>query len=235
MKQKENGQGLVEYALLLTLIAAAAMLTLRMYGITVAQAYCNISSLFGLTENCENAYCQDSFTDGPGNWTTDQNNTLPDPRWDFENGQLCTSSSGAIYNTCSQALDTGDYTVNLDLTTLNKGNGYGLFFRSTLINGKVNGYTFQFDPGLNAFVFRKWVDGRELAPFAITKMPGYDWYGESHNIQVKAEGNTFTAYVDGVPILTGTDSTYPNGGAGLRTWDSTSLCTEDFSITPNQP
>jgi hypothetical protein len=234
MKKKTTAQGLVEYALLITLAAAAALLALRAYGFTLEQVYCNISARLG-SQTCALNYCGDDFASGAEGWNAGNNRTPPG-NWDFSSdGQLCAHGTGAIYNTCSEGIESGDYTINIDQATLFKGNGYGVFFRSTVENGKVNGYTFQYDPGLKAFVFRKWVDGRELPPLASAPAPKYDWYGEPHKIQVKVSGDTFTAYVDGVPVLTGSDSTYSEGGVGLRSWDSTDFCMDSFSVGPNQP
>ena len=234
--KKKNAQGLVEYGLLLALVAIALILGLQMYGISLEQVYCNIASFIGQTQVCEEmAYCRDNFSEGSGGWSTNIGGTPPG-NWQFLDGQLCGSNTGTIYNVCSQGLETSDYTINLGDIHLHKGDGYGAYFRSEIINGRVNGYTFQYDPGLRAMVFRKWIDGRELAPFAIYRVPNdYDWYSEPRNVEVKVSGNTFTAYVDGVPVLTAQDDSYPSGGAGLRTWDATQFCTNEFSILPNQP
>jgi hypothetical protein len=43
-------------------------------------------------------------------------------------------------------------------------------------------------------------------------------YNTPHQVQVVAQGNTFTAYIDGQAMLTATDSTYASGGVGLRSW-----------------
>jgi len=37
-------------------------------------------------------------------------------------------------------------------------------------------------------------------------------------------------FMDGVQVMTAQDSTYPAGGTGLRSWDSTTGCLNDFSI-----
>jgi Flp pilus assembly pilin Flp len=234
--QAGSAQGLVEYALLLVLIAIAVMLGLRIYGVTLEQTYCNIASFIGQTQACEEmAYCRDSFTEGSDGWSTNTGGT-PSGNWQFSDGQLCGSNASTIYNVCSQGLEVDDYTINLGNIHLHQGDGYGVYLRSEIVNGQVNGYTFQYDPGLRALVFRKWVNGRELSPFATYRVPsGYDWYSQPRNVQVKVSGNTFTAYIDGEAVLTAQDDTYPSGGAGLRTWNATQFCTDEFSILPNQP
>jgi hypothetical protein len=97
----------------------------------------------------------------------------------------------------------------------------------------MNGYSFQYDPGYypGSFIFRKWVNGREIAtPFAVSKAPGFDWYSAPRDVRVVVKGDTFTAYVDGQPVLTAQDSTYTSGGTGLRTWDSTQVCFDQFGL-----
>jgi len=235
MHKHNRAQGMVEYALLIILIAAAVLLALRLFGLSVRQVYCDLGNALGYAQACEAAYCDDDFSSNDANWAAN-NGAAPPAQWNFSDGKLCGSGSSTIYNKCSQTMPASDYTVKLDDISLQRGDGYGVYFRSELVDGKVNGYTFQYDPGLRAMVFRKWVDGRELAPFAIQRVPAdYDWYGEPHDVEVKVSGDTFTAYVDGQPVLTAQDSTYSTGSAGLRTWDSTNFCVDDFGITPNQP
>ena len=72
----------------------------------------------------------------------------------------------------------------------------------------------------------------ETAPFASAPAGQYNWYNTPRKIQVLVQGNTYKAYIDNVLWLTATDSTYTNGGAGLRTWDSTLACFNNFSVDP---
>lgn len=228
-------QALVEYALILVLIALALLGALRLSGTTLAQVYCNIAAKIGNSQACQRAYCASDFSSRDG-WQTDTGQNLSS-NWKFENGLMCNKGTGFIYNTCSMQMSARDYTIHLDGATLNKGDGYGIAFRSTLgKGGKLNGYTFQYDPGYKAFIFRKWVNGKEInPPFAVAPAKNYDWYGEPHDIAIQIQGNTFTAVIDGQPVLTASDSTYTTGGAGLRTWDATQACMDGFRVTPNQP
>jgi len=234
MKQFK-GQSLAEYVLLLVLVASAAILVLRLFGFSLRQAYCDVGIALGFAQACETTYCEDDFSSGKDSWATN-NGDSPTGNWQFNDGQLCATGNSAIYNKCSQSMTPSDYTVKLDSINLERGDGYGIYFRSDVVDGKVNGYTFQYDPGLGAIVFRKWVDGRELSPFAVHRVPSnYDWYGKPQDVEVKVSGDTFTAYINGEPVLTAQDSTYPTGSAGIRTWDNTKFCMDGFGITPNQP
>lgn len=229
MKKNLRGQGLLEYALLIALIVVGIILIMNLFGFTVRDVYCMAASKISGSEDggaCQPAnLCQDDFLSDLGGW-----NTL-DGKWVVKDGKLCNVTVGRTLNTCSIAENLTDYTIILDGAKLNAGDGFGVFFRAQMTPKGLTGYIFQYDPGLNAFVFRKWVNGKELnPPFAVAPAKGYDWYGAPHDIRVEVKGNTFTAYIDGVPVLTAQDSTYTNGGSGLRTWDSTQACFDQFGI-----
>ncbi len=157
-------------------------------------------------------------------------------KWSLENGQMCGGpGQGRILNTCSQKANLSDYTITLHSATLDKGKGYGVYFRTSEGKHGLNGYVFQYDPGYGrgAFIFRKWVNGHELRPFAVQRAPNFDWHDIPHDIELVVEGNTFTAYVDGQPVVTATDDSYTEGGSGLRTWDETNVCFDDFDMHTN--
>jgi len=162
--------------------------------------------------------------------------------WSIAQGQF-SIQDGVISNTrtgegraFTKGFNGTDYSVDIRVAQLQNGDGYGVWFRAdpNAPNG-VNGYTFQYDPGYGGgeFIIRKWVNGRELGPFARASANGFDW-NTPHNIKVEAIGDTFTAFVDGEPVLVGKDSTYTSGTAGLRTWDSTHATFEDYTITETE-
>ena len=141
--------------------------------------------------------------------------------WKIVNGVLVPDGSGEHRLAFG---DPGWTDVNLDVNaTLNSGRGYGVYFRS---NGQPNisGYCFQYDPGWNppagSFVVREVVNGVESYPIASAPMPtGYSKYGTPHDIGISAVGSHIIIKVDGVTVLDFTDTTFPSGGAGLRSWD----------------
>ncbi|RME07737.1 MAG: DUF1080 domain-containing protein [Anaerolineae bacterium] len=221
-KKHELGQGLAEFALLIVLVATVASLTLVVTGTSLQDVYC--SAVAGITgkDPCAAALSED-FSD-LSDWQI-----VWGRNWRIEDGKLCGSGWGALFNT---QFSGDDYTINLGKANLARGNGYGVFFRAQNYS-RPEGYIFQYDPGWRggAFIFRKWVNGHELYPFAEARMPGYDWHGEDHQITVAVEGNTYIAYVDGQEVLRASDSTYTQGGIGLRTWDRTAVCFDDLTIT----
>ncbi len=230
--KKNHGQGLAEYAILLALIAVGIALILQLYGISVYEAYCSVADRVSGGKACQpDEICGDDFSSDLSGWTTLEGkpgNTL--------NGAYCPSTYTRVINKCSTDGSLEDYTVSLNGANLTSGWGYGLIFRAENTPDGMNGYVFQYDPGYSpgSFIFRKWVNGRELSvPFAVTKAPNYSWYNAPRDIKVVVDGNTFTAYVDGKAVLTATDSTYTSGGSGIRTWDTTLVCFDEFEMQSN--
>lgn len=217
-----SGQGLAEYALILALVVLGVILILSLVGFDVQGAYCRVVSSVGLSQAC-GAYFSDDFNDLSqwqivrGNWQTKDGDLLGGP------------NEGRIFHNLTQ----GDYTITVNGAVLNRGNGYGIWFRATNVE-RVNGYTFQYDPGYDggAFIMRKWVNGNELRPFAVARAPGYNWTGTPRQAQIVAKGNTFTAYVDGKQVLQGSDSTYTQGGVGFRTWNGTTARFGNITVDP---
>ncbi len=229
IKKFFRGQGLVEYSILIALIAVGIILALQLYGISVYDAYCYAADKISGGQACEpTQLCLDDFSTDLSGWTV-----LQGVPGSIEDGAYCPSSYTRLLNTCSTASGTDDYSVTLSGSDLTSGSGYGVAFRAEDTPTGMTGYVFQYDPGYypGSFIFRKWVNGKELStPIAVAPAPGYSWYNTPRDIQVVVEGDTFTAYVDGVAVLTATDSTYTSGGAGIRTWDSTKVCFDQFEM-----
>ncbi len=224
----QRGQGLVEYTLILVLVVVGVAGVLQVTGYSVRDVYCAAARGLGANEACaqEQVYCEDDFA------------TLDDwgTHWgSFTNadGKICTSGWAKNYSKCSESMDNmSDYTINLSGAELLAGNGYGVFFRGTDMAGSTDGYIVQYDPGWQggSIIIRKWINGSELPPFATKKLPGYDWYSESHDLKIDVRGDTFTVYLNGEETLVGKDGTYSEGGVGFRSWDSTQFCLDDFSV-----
>lgn len=217
-----SGQSLVEYSLIAALIVAITVLSLRVAGTSVEQVFCRIVGVFGVD-------CGDFFSDNFDDLDAWQHVS---GTWSNRDGELCGGPrEGRIFT----PITADDYTIDFDTARLSQGDGYGVFFRAENVQ-RVNGYSFQYDPGLNGFAFRKWVNGNEIAqPIARVAMPNYRWYDDNRQIQIVVRGDTFTALLDGQPVLSATDSTYATGGAiGLRTWDNTQACFDNLRVMPNR-
>ncbi len=127
-----------------------------------------------------------------------------------------------------------DYTAAVDANLI-EGDGYGVFFRASGKPNKVNGYTFQYDPGADGgqFVVRKWINGVEIWPpvAAAPAPPGYRWHGTTRHVEVTTRGSDFLVLVDGELVLTGRDATHASGTAGLRFRGPGEVAFDNFSVT----
>ena len=225
----QRGQSLLEFALLLVLVAAVVIGVLVLMGVRLADLYCQIVTGIGMETTLRTAgpLFQDDFSGGLDDWDFMRGN-----RWEQEEGQLCAGPGehqGSAPN--SQATDS---TISMDVI-LHQGKGFGVFFRSSMDErGRRQGYIFQYDPGYGKgqFLFRKWTNGHERPPFARSSPPaGFQWIGVKRHIVVVVSGSTFTAKVDGQVVLTAQDSSYSAGEAGLHTWANSDVCFDDFTVT----
>jgi len=226
----QEGQGLIEYGLLLALIAIGIVLGMSLAGVSVSDLYCKaVNGITGGTGCKAQIYCQDSFDGSMSNW---QNLQVPNPPPTVGNGQLCFSGAFQSFNKCSNQMPQSDYVINLNGITLTQGNGYGVYFRDTVVGSQVSGYAFQYDPGAsNTLLIRRWANGVEIFNPVMAQVPiNAAVYNVPHDFKIVVKGSVFTVFMDGKQVMTAKDSTYPTGGAGLRSWDSTSACLNDFSI-----
>jgi len=239
---RQAGQGMVEYALILILVAIGAFIILQLMGVSLSDVYCRAAG--GFTNNtCQAAtagtptgtqatdpFCVDDFSD-PSQWQN-QNGT-----WKSSKGRSCIKGGGSMLNTCSLNNQATDYVTQVDGAVLSNGKGYGIFFRASDAGLGTNGYVFQYDAGAGDFVIRKWVNGREIYPtLAHVQYPSIKFLGSKHSLSVQVVGDTFTGMVDGQPVITATDDTYTSGGAGIRTWGAkTNFCLDSFTVSPPAP
>jgi Flp pilus assembly pilin Flp len=229
MDNKRNlGQGMIEYGIILVLVAVAVLLIFKLTGSSINTLYCKVTGIF-TNQNCAQTYCQDNYSNLSGS-------QMYQGVWSTSTGQLVSPrGGGVIFNKCSMSGSApSDYTITLKNALLSSGNGYGIFFRATNTGSGISGYAFQYDPGARGYVIRKWVNGAEVFTPTLAQVvlpAGYNFYGSAHTLSVKVVGNTFTGYVDGVAVLTAVDNTYKSGGTGIRTWDSTVLSVQGLTVS----
>ncbi len=140
--------------------------------------------------------------------------------------------SGAQARAFTGDASWSDYTIETDATLI-QGAGYGVFFRVTNASS-LTGYSFQYDATWmgGTFIMRKWTAGQEAAPFATASPPsGFQWSGTERQVKVSVSGNTFTAFIDGQQVLSGTNSAYSSGQVGLRTWTNSSASFDNFQVS----
>lgn len=229
----ERGQGLAEYALLITAVALTAVGIMSLLGVQIGDVVCTAVAGFGEDGLCDSTLFADDFGGTLSQWRSFYNRPQNWEISDDDNPKLCHVGDGGDFLLAENSTGN-DYQIstNANITT---GNGYGILFRaSENENGRLEGYTMQYDPGYGGgqFILRKWVNGYELwPPFATAKPPaGFTWHGVERQIVVDVQGNTFTTYVDGEKMLVGQDDSYSEGGAGLRTWSSSQACFDDYTV-----
>ena len=229
----QRGQGIPEYAMLIAAVALIVIGILSLLGIRVRDVYCEIAQKLGYEGSCNNLIFFDDFGSGDDNWYSFYGN---DDNWTFDNGDdpnLCHTGAGGDV-LLAEGSEGSNYNISTD-ANLSSGNGYGLHFRTTKNDvDRIEGYTFQYDPGYGGgqFIMRKWVNGYELwPPFAAAKpTDGFDWHNVDRHVEVEADGDVFTAKVDGEEVLVGTDDSYPEGDAGIRAWGSSQACFDNFTV-----
>lgn len=233
---KQSGQGITEYALILTLIALVSVIGLSVLATGAKKSYEDVLAASNVSTpgpNDPKEYCKADMT-GVEDWDLQGNRSKS---WMSNDGKLCMKNDGGnnyAYNNCSRdSMPTNnDYVVRLDGANLISGNGYGIMLRMQDYSDKPNGYSFQYDPGKGYLVFKKWENGKE-SDIAKARPPGhpkFDWHDVPRDVVVEMKGTTMSAYVDGELVLAAVDDTYTSGGAGLRTWYSSNVCFDNFKI-----
>ena len=220
----EDGQGFIEYVLIIVLVALSVIMALKLTGVSISDLYQRVVSGFGE----ESKTILSERFDNLDNWKQ----IFGSDKWAIKDGWLVSSKGGD-----KRIMATSDLPDDYVITTtaqLVDGKGFGIMFRLTPEGNNYGGYSFQIDPGYgNKLVLRKFVkNGVEISkPLAVANPPpGFDFYAE-HEVKVSVIGNTFIAYIDGVQVMSAVDDTYPSGGAGLRSWSASNLKVDDFVVS----
>ena len=274
--KQQTGQGLVEYALIIALVAVVVIAVLLLVGPGVGNVFKGVSDGMEGTVHAHGTQIAMVFTDTvPVEVGTSAVEPTPEERatptavnpghdndalfydsftpevesewkwqevgwrkdWEEKDGYYYGGTNGGgQYWTFAGNEDWTDYKVKVKANLL-KGNGYGIYFRASDPKA-VNAYVLQYDPGYGQgeFLFRRVEDGKESRLFAREKPAGdFDWHDQESIITIEVRGDTFTASVDGEPLLTGQDSNYAQGSIGLRTWDGTEAAFDYVKVTPLVP
>ncbi len=236
--RSERGQGLVEYALILSLVVLVALIGITVFGGQLSDKYVDV--MVALPQGESQSQTGGANCSSGMNSLDDWNLAGGKKKgWYAEDGKICNNHGGGrsfAFSDCSQSEDMSnseDYVIRLNDVVLTKGQGYGIMFRLQNYDKKPNGYAFKYDSGKDSLVFRKWVKGKEVKKpdLASVRIRGYEWYDIPRDIMIRIAGNTMEAYIDGVLMLSATDGTYTEGGVGLHTWGKTKVCFDDFSIS----
>lgn len=219
------GQALLEYALILVLGVLVSLVGAHAMGLSVSDLSDKLGGIFNKSASI---LVSDNFDD------LDSWKKIYGPNcWGTSNGSLQTTKASCLSVLLNTTELPDDYKVTMDMAQLISGDGYGLMFRLSESQSRFTGYSFQVDHGYgNKFVFRRFDKSGELGkPLAVGTPPaGFDMNGE-HKVEVAVNGDTFTAYIDGVEVLTASDSTYTSGSTGVRTWSTSQSNFSGFSVS----
>ena len=162
----------------------------------------------------------DNFNSGYGNWTVASGSN-----WSVSSGRLC-MGPGANHLAFAGDSTWSDYTVQVGSAT---GGPYHVLFRAQNTSSSFSGYSFDYSStGSGQFKITRWINGSEVSLAAVTPPAGFN-LSASHQIEIRAIGNTFTVLLDGVQYLQATDNTYSDGGIGVRTTSGNRACFDDIS------
>ncbi len=131
-----------------------------------------------------------------------------------------------------------DYEINSTITVgINSGTGKsGVFFRAENLDSGINGYSFEIlhdgnNQYNNKLYLLKWTNG---VPTTISTagFSGSDYlHSGSIDLKVKVNGSQFTASIDGVNVLTYSDSTYTSGEIGMSYGKAIDGTLSNFAVT----
>lgn len=212
----KSGQSILEYSLIIAVLVLVVISSISVLRTSVISVFSKAETTL---ENAGDLWTSSSYVyeedfDNLDNWAVSRGDYEIDDQGRLTN---TTDGEGRIFTDYSG----DDFQMNIDVAQLTQGQGYGIWFRATDTgeDEEINGYSFQYDPGYGdgAFLLRKWENGRESSPFGRVNAPNYDWNGV-HNVSLHVEGDVFTAFLDGEPVVTGSDDTYQSGEVGFRTW-----------------
>ncbi|MBK9740860.1 MAG: fibronectin type III domain-containing protein, partial [Actinobacteria bacterium] len=172
-----------------------------------------------------------------GDWKT----TMGSPKISDAGIEMPVAGETRVLSTKARA--TQDVVISTD-AQLTTGDGYGFWFRTSNLETRPTGLTFQYDPKWNgSFIVRQWQNGTECGtPIATTKFPAGLAINGNHRITMAAEGDTLFASLDGVqlfnvPSLSTVMSANKCGYAaptgtqiGLRKWTTSTVLFKDITV-----
>lgn len=237
--KRRKGQGIVEYAVILGLIALVVILALGAMGISVGDVYAAIVKALGGEVDCKTYYHSD-FSTAPG-WTEIKNSFWGKfGHWQVKDGKLVSPRSGAIL---LNEYTGSDYNISLSGIKLanqsSAWNGYGVMFRSSLdAKGRLNGYMFEFERRSprepTTAYFSYWVGGMQVVMTPPGKMiiPAKSGWDNPANLSVSVQGNTFVASMNGKKIMEATDpkNLYTEGAVGVASNAGSSIVLDDVAV-----
>jgi Flp pilus assembly pilin Flp len=239
MNQRHTGQGVIEYALILALLAAVAVLALSAMGVSLQNVLSEVvAALGGLgaeqPPSCEVFY-QSQFDRGINEWYQLKRG-LWRGRWRNIHGRMVGDPLSAAL---LKSVNRDDYVVTAESIELKKirdsYQGFALIFRAPALADDLEGYMFEFekknaaDPGL--MYFSKWVRGYQVfPPLASVAVPAdFDW-DRVQQMRITVQDDRFTALINGREVLRVRDATYSQGYVGMAVNYGSEASVGNFSV-----
>jgi Flp pilus assembly pilin Flp len=236
---RRKGQGIVEYAVILGLIALVVVFALGAMGISVGDVYAAIVQALGGEVDCKTYYHSDFGT--PPTWTEIKNSFWGKfGSWQVQDGKLVSPRSGAML---LNEYSGSDYNISLSGIRLENHasawNGYGVMFRSSLdAKNRLNGYMFEFERRTRkepvTMYFSYWVNGTQVVMTPPGKMtiPANSGWDNPANLSISVQGDTFVASMNGKKIMEVTDpkNLYTEGAVGLASNAGSSIVVDDVAV-----
>jgi len=235
-----KGQGIVEYAVILGLIALVVVLALGAMGISVGDVYAAVVKALGGEVSCKTYYHSDFGREIPS-WIEIKNSFWGKfGSWQVKDGKLVSPRSGAML---LNGYSGSDYNISLSGIRLanqsSAWNGYGVMFRSSLdAKNRLNGYMFEFERRTPnepvTMYFSYWVGGTQVVMNPPGKMviPANSGWDNPANLTVSVQGNTFVASMNGKKIMEATDpkNLYTEGAVGVASNAGSSIVVDDLVV-----
>jgi hypothetical protein len=229
----ERAQGLLEYALIIALIAVVAILGLSLTGVSMQGAFCEMITGFGMqVDAC--GVCTTGFDNEEdlAGWTGEGEDNIR-----MKDGKACFGQTGGLlsshHNPCSQSLGSRDFTLTFEDLHMDYkyGQPYGLdgFNLGFLEQDANNGYAVYYFPRYNLLFLNKKVSGVNVVLDSRYVSP--DWRDDTFDLTVKVKGDTITVHKDDTPVLSATDSTFREGDIGLGGRMFSSACVDGISVS----
>ena len=231
LEGKSRGQGLIEYALIIILIAIVTILVLSLTGVSINAVYCQAMNDLNL-EAAVCSACNTGFAseDDLAGWEGEGGNNIQ-----LGDGRACFGGTGGLYgshhNPCSRSLGSNDFTLTLEDLNMQYDRGYPYWLDGYHVGFREqderNGYEFYYFARYNLIYLVKEVNGRKIV--LDYDFVSNDWRHGTYDLQIQVQGDTFTVLKDDTPVLSASDNTYTEGDIGFSGRMFSSACVSGIS------
>lgn len=157
-----------------------------------------------------------NFSTNINGWTSQSGS------WTYQANGLQGSSTGDAFFISADSASDFIYQADFTIGSTEGQRAGTLVFRSNADASQA--YAVNVDAGADVITFFKWGNGGGVISSYSTVINTNTTY----RLKVKALGSSFTIYVNDVPVINATDSTYSSGKLGLNVYHSTTMIQNAF-------